>query len=157
MLYTCAVAVFTNRGLGEVPAMAHEALAADSRRQEIGYARFPVDRAPHAAAVARARQALGPDDFAAAWAEGAGHSPEEAIAYAARGRGERGRPTAGWASLTPTELEVARLVSQHPSNPEIMARLFVSRATVKTHLVHIFAKLGIDSRSALAAEAVRHA
>jgi DNA-binding CsgD family transcriptional regulator len=33
--------------------------------------------------------------------------------------------------------------------------LFVSRATVKTHLVHIFAKLDIDSRSELAAEAVK--
>ncbi len=48
-----------------------------------------------------------------------------------------------------------RLVGQHLSNPEIAARLFVSRATVKTHLVHIFSKLGIDSRSALAAEAAR--
>jgi len=47
------------------------------------------------------------------------------------------------------------LVGQHLSNPEIAARLFVSRATVKTHLVHIFAKLGIDSRSKLVAEAIR--
>ncbi|HWO92329.1 MAG TPA: LuxR C-terminal-related transcriptional regulator, partial [Methylomirabilota bacterium] len=62
----------------------------------------------------------------------------------------------GWASLTPSELEIARLVGQHLSNPEIAARLFVSRATVKTHLVHVFAKVGVDSRSALAAEALRH-
>jgi len=81
----------------------------------------------------------------------------EEIAYAARGRGERKRPSTDWASLTPSELEVVRLVGEHLSNPDIAARLFVSRATVKTHLVHIFAKLGIDSRSALAAEAVRHA
>jgi DNA-binding CsgD family transcriptional regulator len=51
---------------------------------------------------------------------------------------------------------VVRLVGEHLSNPEIATRLFVSRATVKTHLVHIFSKLGIDSRSALAAEALRH-
>jgi DNA-binding CsgD family transcriptional regulator len=47
------------------------------------------------------------------------------------------------------------LVGEHLTNPEIAARLFVSRATVKTHLVHIFTKLGIDSRLELAAEAVR--
>jgi predicted ATPase/DNA-binding CsgD family transcriptional regulator len=129
--------------------------AVESLRSELGYARFPVDQRPYDAAVARAREALAPDDFAAAWGEGANLSVDAAIAYAARGRGERRRPTAGWASLTPSELEVVRLVGQHLSNPAIAARLFVSRATVKTHLVHIFSKLGIDSRSALAAEAVR--
>ena len=129
--------------------------AADSLRNQLGYARFPVDQAPHEAAVAQARQALAPDDFVAAWAEGAKLSAEEAIAYAARGRGERKRPLTGWASLTPSELEVVRRVGEHLTNPEIAARLFVSRATVKTHLVHIFAKLGIDSRSELVAEAVR--
>jgi DNA-binding CsgD family transcriptional regulator len=48
-----------------------------------------------------------------------------------------------------------RLVGEHLTNPEIAARLFVSRATVKTHLVHIFSKLGVDSRSELAAEVAR--
>ncbi len=49
---------------------------------------------------------------------------------------------------------MVRLVGEHLSNPEVAARLFVSRATVKTHLVHIFTKLGIDSRSELAAAAI---
>ena len=129
--------------------------AADSQRAELGYARFPVDRAPYESAVSRAKQALGSEEFGAAWAEGAKLSLDEAIAYAARGRGERRRPSTGWASLTPSELEVVRLVGEHLSNPEIAARLFVSRATVKTHLVHIFAKLGIDSRSELVAEGIR--
>ena len=83
------------------------------------------------------------------------HSMDEAIAYGARSRGERRRPTAGRASLTPTEVEVVRLAGQHLSNPEIAARRLVSRATVKTHLVRIFARLGIDSRSQLVAEALR--
>ena len=129
--------------------------AADSLRSDLGYARFPVDRAPYEAAVAAAKEALGASDFAAAWAEGAKLSGEEAIAYAARGRGERKRPNTGWASLTPSELEVARLVGEHLTNPAIAVRLFVSRATVKTHLVHIFSKLGIDSRSELAAVAIK--
>jgi len=129
--------------------------AAASMRAELGYRRFPVEQGPYEAAVAGTKEALGPEEFAAAWAEGAKLSAEEAIAYAARGRGERKRPGTGWASLTPSELEVVRLVGQHLSNPEIAARLFVSRATVKTHLVHIFGKLGVGSRSELAAEAVR--
>jgi len=52
-------------------------------------------------------------------------------------------------------LEVVRLVSEHLTNPEIATRLFVSRATIKTHLVHIFSKLGIESRSQLVAEAIK--
>jgi DNA-binding CsgD family transcriptional regulator len=47
------------------------------------------------------------------------------------------------------------LVGEHLSNPEVAKRLFISRATVKSHLVHIFSKLGIDSRSELAAEAAK--
>ncbi len=129
--------------------------AAESLRTGIGYVRFPVEQGPYDAAVSRARERLSPDEFGAVWAEGAKLSREEAIAYAMRGRGERKRPATGWASLTPSELEVARLVGEHLSNPEIAARLFVSRATVKTHLVHIFSKLGIDSRSQLAAQALR--
>jgi len=129
--------------------------AAESMRAGLGYRRFPVEQGPYEAAVASAKEALGPEQFAAAWAEGANLSGGEAIAYAARGRGERKRPSTGWASLTPSELEVVRLVGEHLSNPEIAARLFVSRATVKTHLVHTFTKLGIDSRSELAAAAIK--
>jgi ATP/maltotriose-dependent transcriptional regulator MalT len=127
--------------------------ATDSIRNAMGY-HLVVGRERREAALARARAKLG--NFTSVWSEGAKLSSEEAIAYATRGRGERKRPSTGWASLTPSEREVARLVGQHLSNPEIAARLFVSRATVKTHLVHIFAKLGVDSRSALAAEALKH-
>ncbi|HKA11291.1 MAG TPA: LuxR C-terminal-related transcriptional regulator [Candidatus Dormibacteraeota bacterium] len=129
--------------------------AAESLRAELGYARFPVDRGVHESALAQAAQALGQSEFAAAWAEGVKLSPDAAIAYAARGRGERRRPSNGWASLTPSELEVVRLVGQHLTNPEIAARLFVSRATIKTHLLHVFAKLGVASRSELASEAIK--
>jgi DNA-binding CsgD family transcriptional regulator len=66
-------------------------------------------------------------------------------------RGPRGRPDSGWASLTPTELRVVQLASDGLSNPEIGARLFVSRSTVKTHLSRAFAKLGVSNRTELAA------
>jgi len=128
--------------------------AADALRNELSY-RFAIDREAHRAALDRTKERLGPDEFATASAEGAKLSVDEALAYAARGRGERKRPSTGWASLTPSELEVVRLVGEHLSNPEIASRLFVSRATVKTHLVHIFTKLGVGSRSELATQAMR--
>jgi DNA-binding NarL/FixJ family response regulator len=49
--------------------------------------------------------------------------------------------------LTDRELDVLRLLATGASNPEIAKTLFVTEATVKTHLVHIFGKLGVDSRS----------
>ncbi|HAN35226.1 MAG TPA: helix-turn-helix transcriptional regulator [Acidimicrobiaceae bacterium] len=80
---------------------------------------------------------------------------EEAIEYASRARGERKRPSSGWASLTPTELRVVELVAEGLTNPQIAAKMFVARGTVKVHLGHIFTKLGVTSRSELAAQAVR--
>jgi DNA-binding CsgD family transcriptional regulator len=77
----------------------------------------------------------------------------EAAAYASRARGSRRRPDAGWESLTPTEAEVVRLAVDGLSNPEIGARLFMSRSTVKTHLSHVYAKLGVANRTELAARA----
>ena len=93
----------------------------------------------------------------AAWAEGAALSTDEAIAYAQRGRGERKRPGSGWASLTPTERDVVRLVSEGLANKDIATRLFVSPRTVQTHLTHVYTKLGLTSRVQLAQEAARHA
>jgi len=75
---------------------------------------------------------------------------DEAVAYVRRSRGTRRRPTVGWASLTPTELDVVRCVVDGLNNPEIGSRLFMSRGTVKTHLSHVFAKLGVTNRTELA-------
>ncbi|GAC1611217.1 MAG: LuxR C-terminal-related transcriptional regulator [Mycobacteriales bacterium] len=80
---------------------------------------------------------------------------DEAVAYATRSRGSRKRPTHGWASLTPTEHEVVRLVAEGLSNNEIGERMFIGRGTVKTHLSHVFTKLEVSTRSALAAEVTR--
>jgi predicted ATPase/DNA-binding CsgD family transcriptional regulator len=129
--------------------------AAQAARAGLGYSGTGYRAAARETAIAAARHTAG---TAAQnhWAEGAGLSVDEAIAYAGRHRGKRGRPATGWASLTPTELQVVRLVGQHLSNTQIAGQLFMSHATVKTHLVHIFRKLGITSRSQLAAEAIRH-
>ena len=100
---------------------------------------------------------MGDKDFDAAWAEGAALSTEEAIAYAQRGRGARKRPASGWASLTPAERDVVRLVSEGLANKDIATGLFVSPRTVETHLSHVYAKLGFTSHLQLAQEAARHA
>ena len=112
--------------------------------------------AGHAAAVAAVRDTLGENAFDAAWAEGAALSTEEAIAYAQRGRGARKRPAAGWASLTPAEVDVVRLVSEGLANNDIATRLFISPRTVQAHLTHVYTKLGLASRVQLAQEAARH-
>jgi DNA-binding CsgD family transcriptional regulator len=99
---------------------------------------------------------MGAEDFEAGWAEGAALSTEEAIAYAQRGRGERKRPASGWASLTPAERDVVRLVSDGLANKDVAARLFISARTVETHLTHVYTKLGLASRVQLVQEAARH-
>jgi DNA-binding NarL/FixJ family response regulator len=50
-------------------------------------------------------------------------------------------------SLSPRETEVLRLVAAGRSNPAIAAELFVGEATVKTHLLHVFEKLGVSDRT----------
>jgi predicted ATPase/class 3 adenylate cyclase/DNA-binding CsgD family transcriptional regulator len=130
--------------------------AAQSIRQRIGEVRFKIYDAGYEAAVASLRNALGKRDFDAAWTEGAALSVNDAIAYAQRGRGQRKRPTSGWASLTPTERDVVQLVSEGLGNKDIAARLFVSPRTVQTHLTHVYTKLGLTSRVQLVQEAARH-
>jgi DNA-binding NarL/FixJ family response regulator len=55
-------------------------------------------------------------------------------------------------SLSARELEVLELVATGTTNREAAARLFISEATVKTHLMHIYAKLGVSDRAAAVAE-----
>jgi len=63
----------------------------------------------------------------------------------------------GWDSLTPTERKVVGLVASGMSNPQIAARLFLSRRTVQTHVSHVLAKLDLHSRTDIAREASRRA
>jgi len=51
-------------------------------------------------------------------------------------------------SLSEREIEVLTQVADGKSNKDIASKLYISEATVKTHLVHIFGKLGVDDRTA---------
>jgi DNA-binding CsgD family transcriptional regulator len=66
-------------------------------------------------------------------------------------RGPRHRPAGGWQSLTATERAVSLLVAEGLTNGAVARRLYISPHTVNTHLRHVFAKLDISSRVALAA------
>jgi DNA-binding CsgD family transcriptional regulator len=131
--------------------------SAEAIRTRTGLVRFKIYDAGYESSVATVRNALGRDEFDRAWDEGATLSTSEAISYALRGHTGRKRPASGWRSLTPTELDIARLVAEGLTNRDVAARLFVSPRTVQTHLTHIFAKLGVTSRVQLAQEAACHA
>jgi len=65
---------------------------------------------------------------------------------------EHRRARSGWDSLTPTEIKIAAFVEEGLTNPEIAARLILSRRTVGTHVSHILKKLGVHSRTDIARE-----
>lgn len=51
-------------------------------------------------------------------------------------------------ALSAREIEILQNLEQGLSNRQLAAKLFISEATVKTHLVHIYSKLGVDNRTA---------
>jgi len=131
-------------------------LAASQRfHTDTGIARFILgaDRFDRARRAAHA--ALDPTEAMACWDAGCELSLADAVAYARRGRGARQRPQIGWASLTPVERDVVRLVAEGHTNAEIGERLFMSVNTVKKHLSHVYAKVEVDGRAELAAQVAR--
>ncbi|MGO9247157.1 MAG: helix-turn-helix transcriptional regulator [Solirubrobacteraceae bacterium] len=141
---------------GDPERAARLAAAAASARTRLGCAPWPgtTDRL-HAS---RTKLPAGERDgsWEAAWEQGQALPLTDAIAYARRGRGRRDRPPAGWASLTPVELDVAQLAGSGISNPEIAVRLFIARGTVKMHLSNAYRKLGVANRTELAAAMATH-
>ncbi|MFG1700362.1 response regulator [Nonomuraea sp. NPDC049309] len=83
------------------------------------------------------------------------HRGETVLAPAVAGRlaDQVRRPARG--QLSPRELEVLRLVAEGATNKEAAAALFISEASVKTHLLHIYAKLDVRDRAAAVGEAYR--
>ncbi len=121
-------------------------------------------QAHHDGCEAAARAALGEGRYRARWQEGYALGRDQ-VAAAAREGLEGAVPAARHApaaasedplELSARELEVARLAAAGLSNPAIAADLFISVATVKTHVSHILVKLGLDSRVQLAGWVAAH-
>jgi predicted ATPase/DNA-binding CsgD family transcriptional regulator len=146
------VALFTGQHERAVRLIA----AAEKERAALGLVAFPVLRDRTERNLASAGAALGDEGLDLARRAGTRLSVREAVAYAQRGRGERADATRGWASLSPVERQVVGLASQGLSNPGIALELFISRNTVKVHLSHSYAKLGVANRTELARLVARH-
>ena len=85
----------------------------------------------------------------------AAHRGESVLspAVASRLMGQVRRPAQE--SLSKRELDVLRLIADGASNREAAAKLFVSEATIKTHLLHIYDKLGVRDRAGAVGEAYK--
>jgi DNA-binding NarL/FixJ family response regulator len=131
--------------------------SADRARHEHGYARGPAATDCHRRLQSTLEAELAEEERVTALAEGDAMPLDAATAYAQRGRGPRRRPLSGWASLTVTERLVADHVAAGLTNPEIAKEMLVARSTVKGHVSNVLSKLGLTSRTELAAEAARRA
>jgi DNA-binding NarL/FixJ family response regulator len=72
---------------------------------------------------------------------------------ASRLMGQLRAPAPAREPLSQRELQVLELIARGTTNREAAAKLFISEATVKTHLLHIYAKLGVNDRAAAVAAA----
>ncbi len=134
--------------------------AAAALREEVQAPLPPADQQVLDRAVATVRASLGETVFQAAWDEGRMLSREEAVTAALRpppnnAHGPTPAGESGRNGLTTRELTVLRLLAEGCSNREIGDVLCVSRRTAAAHVGSILAKLGVPSRAAAAAHAVR--
>jgi DNA-binding CsgD family transcriptional regulator len=133
--------------------------AADAARAIIGDFAYATTRPDRENGRAAARAQLGQTAFEQAWASGGELTLEQAVAEARLvDLATQRRPTPSSARpprLTQREMEVLRLVADGVTNQQIAARLIISEATVKRHIDHVFAKLGVSSRTAAATIALR--
>jgi predicted ATPase/DNA-binding CsgD family transcriptional regulator len=127
--------------------------------QDLGIAPVPYWQAHHDACDEAVRAGLG-GRYQALWEQGFALGRGREAAFALDAALPPLPATAGETDemfeLTARELEVARLVVEGLSNPAIAAKLFVSRATIKTHVSHILRKLALDSRVQLVSWLAAH-
>ncbi|MDP8908243.1 MAG: LuxR C-terminal-related transcriptional regulator, partial [Chloroflexota bacterium] len=139
--------------------------AADALSEAIGHAGLEGSPVEWDRDEVTVRDTLGEDAFAAALAAGRSMPLEQVVSealalapetLALHTDSDQTNAHADDHGLTPRELEVLRLVAAGRSNRQIADALFISHSTAITHVRHILAKLGLDSRTAIAAWAIRH-
>ncbi|HEY7031365.1 MAG TPA: LuxR C-terminal-related transcriptional regulator [Thermomicrobiales bacterium] len=155
----CAFGVARLAGmLGQAERAARLLAAQEPLRAALGFALPPFEQPAYTRAVDAARAALGEAVFAANWQEGRNLSIDQVIAEAFAVVTDP-IPTTAPATrhlLTRREREVLNLLVEGRSDREIAEALSIGRRTVETHVAAILNKLGLDSRTAVAAYAVRH-
>jgi predicted ATPase/DNA-binding CsgD family transcriptional regulator len=136
--------------------------AEEELRTMLGVQLPPIQRAGHDASLAAVRRSLGEPAFGDAWDAGRALPTEEALDEAAsfltHGGDQVSAPPATEpiaSELTPREVEVLRLLVEGLSDRAIGEALFIGHRTVMSHVSRILAKLGVESRTAAAAQAVR--
>jgi predicted ATPase/DNA-binding CsgD family transcriptional regulator len=119
---------------------------------------FPQLVVEHDTCVAAARAALGDQRYEAAFRRGRQMSPAQALGQAEHTRRstKSGQVGAGAAVLTTREQEIAMLLAQGLSNKAIAKTLVIAQRTAETHVANIMAKLGLTSRSQVAAWLAEH-
>jgi non-specific serine/threonine protein kinase len=137
--------------------------AAEAQHERAGVKLHWKVRPEYDHAVTRTREALGDASFQAAWAAGRVLSREQSV-----DEGSSIQPTSACAApatpppqfphaqLSPRERDVLRLIAEGRSDREIATALSIGVRTVHTHVTGILNKLGVSSRTAAAAYAVRH-
>ena len=146
-------------GIGEAESTARLCGAAEALRERCGTHYSSLQQSRLDRAIAPARNRLPEATFVAAWSNGSELSPEEActegLAFAETviAAAPRERSASG---LTTREQEVLREVAAGHANRVIAEALSISERTVEAHVLHILTKLGLESRAAAAAWAVRH-
>jgi predicted ATPase/DNA-binding CsgD family transcriptional regulator len=141
--------------VGRIVVAARLHAASQRLRGELGCVLSPLAALVREKDVPAVAVRLDAGELAAAHREGAALTTAQAISYATRSRGRRARPSSGWASLTPTELDVVSLAAAGLGNRAIGGQLLITEGTVRTHLRHVFAKLAVRTRAELAAAAAR--
>jgi predicted ATPase/DNA-binding CsgD family transcriptional regulator len=123
--------------------------AAGSRQLAMsGSERSPSDEAEVKECLEEARAILGQPAADAAWRRGLALDLKDAVAYASGSIAERGLNDRF--SLTPREIQVASLIAEGLTNPEIAVRLKMADRTADAHVEHIRNKLGLRTRSQIA-------
>jgi non-specific serine/threonine protein kinase len=154
--HTLALLAWTASARGDGLSAAKLFGAADAGFEAIGATLWAPLVRVHERLCASLRESLTSAVYERAWAEGCGWSIEQAVGFVLAPK-----PAAQLADverlspLSQRESEVLRLVAAGHTNRQIAAALILSDKTVSRHLDNIFSKLGISSRAAASAFAVR--